>query len=184
MAKRRNNAQRLRNAVNALPRHTQEAMLTAIGRNRIIVGAYTDKKGGVCPMLGAHRNGGRTNFGTFARAWDGYTQAKKARRASAREVNTLRSFLEDALLEPHVPDMSLTDAVSEVQASRRRSFEIEAREGEDITIEQLLSETYADAEQRRTERRAADVLADEPDHAEEAEDAESGEPHRFDPSLL
>ena len=33
------------------------------------------------PMLCAHRNGGRTNFGTFARAWDAFTGAdKKSRR--------------------------------------------------------------------------------------------------------
>ncbi len=34
---------------------------------RIIVGAYVDRDGGVCPMLAAHRQGGRTDFLTFAR---------------------------------------------------------------------------------------------------------------------
>jgi hypothetical protein len=32
-------------------------MLKGIGVNRIIVGAYTDRHGGTCPMLAAHRNG-------------------------------------------------------------------------------------------------------------------------------
>lgn len=163
MAKRRNNATRLRNAVDALPRHTAEAMLRAIDDNRIIVGAYTDKRGGVCPMLGAHRCGGRTNFGTFARAWDAYTgadKAKKSRSATTREVNTLRSYLEQAVMGEDWRDVSLGGAVDEVRASRRRSSEIEAREGDGLTIEQMLAETYAEAEERRSERRADEILAE------------------------
>src|SRR3954449_13021117 len=77
MAKRRNNAQRLRNSVSAMPNGTKRAMLSGIRSNRVIVGAYVDKHGGVCPMLAAHRNGGRTNFGTFARAWDAFTRANR-----------------------------------------------------------------------------------------------------------
>ena len=42
MAKRRNNAQRLRNAVYALPGRTKAAMLRGIRVNRVIVGAYVD----------------------------------------------------------------------------------------------------------------------------------------------
>src|SRR5262245_48435095 len=100
MARRRNNAQRLRNAVSAMPARTKAAMLRGIRSNRVIVGAYVDKRGGVCPMLAAHRNGGRTNFGTFARAWDAYTGAKrrKPRRASRREVRTLEGYLETSLI--------------------------------------------------------------------------------------
>ena len=100
MAKRRNNAQRLRNSVERLPDRTKEAMLRGIRANRVIVGAYVDKRGGVCPMLAAHRNGGRTNFGTFARAWDAFTGAnqRKPRRASRREVRALEGYLEMALL--------------------------------------------------------------------------------------
>jgi hypothetical protein len=146
--KRRDNATRLRNAVEALPRHTKEGMLRGIRRNRIIFGAYVDKRGGVCPMLAAHRNGGRTNFGTFARAWDAYTGAKKPRRATTREVRTLTGYLEVALIRdgiapPEAPevswgDRSLADEVRDVQASRRRLAEAEASEG--VTIEELMSE--------------------------------------------
>jgi hypothetical protein len=32
-------------------------MLEGIEANRIIVGAYSDRQGGICPMLAAHRNG-------------------------------------------------------------------------------------------------------------------------------
>ena len=35
-------------------------MLEGMDANRIIVGAYTDRQGGICPMLAAHRHGGRT----------------------------------------------------------------------------------------------------------------------------
>ena len=95
-------------------------MLRGIRSNRVIVGAYVDKRGGVCPMLAAHRNGGRTNFGTFARAWDAFTGAKqrKPRRASRREVRTLEGYLEMSLLRDGIevgaetiPDRPLAEEV-------------------------------------------------------------------------
>src|SRR3954467_15698912 len=104
MAKRRNNAERLRNSISAMPGTTKQAMLKGIRSNRVIVGAYVDKRGGVCPMLAAHRNGVRTNFGTFARAWDAFTGAnqRKPRRASRLEVRILENYLEMALLRDGV----------------------------------------------------------------------------------
>ncbi len=73
-------------------------MLRGIAANRIIVGAYVDpSSGGICPMLAAHRNGGRTDLASFARAWDEYTDARRPRRATRREVAQLRSLLEDNL---------------------------------------------------------------------------------------
>src|SRR5687767_14260460 len=144
---RRGNAMRLRHAVEALPTHTKQGMLRGIQTNRVVVGAYTDKRGGVCPMLAAHRNGGRTDFGAIARAWDAYVGAKKPRRASAREVRTLKGYLELALvregIRPEQPvqrDGSLMEAVREVKASRRRTAAEAAREAADITVEELLAE--------------------------------------------
>jgi hypothetical protein len=73
-------------------------MLQGIDANRIIVGAYTDRQGGVCPMLAAHRCGGRTDFRSFARAWDAFTGvARRSRRASERELRTLRAQLEASI---------------------------------------------------------------------------------------
>jgi hypothetical protein len=96
----RNRAERLRFAVQALPRLTREAMLRGIAANPIIVGAYVDRdSGGICPMLAAHRNGGRTSLASFARAWDRYTGAKRPRLATRRELSTLRSLLEASLTE-------------------------------------------------------------------------------------
>jgi hypothetical protein len=79
-------------------------MLAGIEVNNIIVGAYTDRQGGVCPMLAAHRNGGRTNLASFAHAWDRYTGVRgKSRPASERELNTLRVMLEASILLDDTP---------------------------------------------------------------------------------
>ena len=153
MAKRRNNAQRLRNAVYAMPAKTKAAMLRGIRSNRVIVGAYVDKRGGVCPMLAAHRNGGRTNFGTFARAWDAYTGAKqrKPRRASRREVRALEGYLEISLVRDGIeldteihPDRPLAEEVREVQAARRRLAAADAHAGSDVSVEDVLTTAYGE----------------------------------------
>src|SRR5213080_2318605 len=90
-------------------------MLAGIDSGPIIVGAYTDGSGGVCPMLAAHRGGGRTSLASFARAWDRYTEARSARRATQREVRTLRAMLEASLwYEPDSGD--LEQAVAELRA--------------------------------------------------------------------
>jgi len=90
-------AEDLRRAIDCLPRGTREAMVDSLDDTRIIVGAYTDGDGGICPMLAAHRNGGRTNLASFARAWDRYTGATTKREASQRELRTLRAMLEASL---------------------------------------------------------------------------------------
>jgi hypothetical protein len=77
---------------------TREAMLDGIGQNEIIVGAYTDSDGRICPMLAAHRAGGRTSLASFARAWDRYTCARRPRPATQREMRTLTSMLEASLM--------------------------------------------------------------------------------------
>jgi hypothetical protein len=90
--------------VDCLPLQTRKAMLQGIDANRIIVGAYTDRQGGVCPMLAAHRNGGRTSLASFARAWDRYTRARgRARPATDREVATLRTMLEASIVLEETP---------------------------------------------------------------------------------
>jgi len=103
-------------------------MLEGVQRNDIIVGAYTDRKGGVCPMLAAHRCGGRTDFLAFAHAWDRFTNAKRARRATPREIQTLVSYLQASLLEREAPDTEdLAAAIADHQAIARRRRESEAR---------------------------------------------------------
>src|SRR3954471_23888827 len=99
MRAKRKLAQELRQAIDCLPERTREAMLEGIDSNEIIVGAYTDHRGGVCPMLAAHRHGGRTSLASFAKAWDRYTGARRRPRpATQRELTTLRSMLEASLV--------------------------------------------------------------------------------------
>jgi hypothetical protein len=114
LTRRRRPAQELRVAIEWLPIDTKRAMLDAIEHNRIIVGAYTDRQGGVCPMLAAHRNGGRTSYASFARAWDRYTNASsRSRPASERELTTLRTMLEASLASDAPDGTTLGMAIAE-----------------------------------------------------------------------
>jgi hypothetical protein len=87
----------LRRAIDCLPLRTRAAMLDGIRAEDIIVGAYSDRAGGVCPMLAAHRRGGRTACASFARAWDRFTGAKRSRRATPRELRVLEAHLEASI---------------------------------------------------------------------------------------
>ncbi len=111
---RRRPARDLRTAIDCLPLATRKAMLEGVEANRIIVGAYTDRKGGVCPMLAAHRNGGRTSLASFARAWDRYTNARgRARPATEHELTTLRAMLEASIALDELP--TFEDAAREAK---------------------------------------------------------------------
>ena len=119
----------LRTAIELMPRETREAMLDGIDRNRIVAGAYADRdSGGICPMLAAHRNGGRTDFAGFARAWDRFTDVRGPRRATVREVRTLRHHLEMSLLRDPQDERSLAELAGEIRAERTRLREVDARE--------------------------------------------------------
>jgi hypothetical protein len=108
----------LRHAIDCLPTHTKRAMLEGIRSEEIIVGAYS-KDGGICPMLAAHRRGGRTSLISFAKAWDAFAfrSARKtgARRATPRELLVLSSHLEASLLEEQGPSPELAAAIAEHQ---------------------------------------------------------------------
>ena len=113
-------ARRLRVSIDALPRATKLAMLEGIRDTPIIVGAYSTRDG-ICPMLAAHRRGGRTSLATFARAWDGYTQAAGPRPATERELRTLESMLEASLAaEEGITATELGRVVEEHRAVRER----------------------------------------------------------------
>ena len=97
-------------------------MLRGIDANRIVVGAYVDpRSGGICPMLAAHRNGGRTSVAGFARAWDAFTGARRPRRATRREVRILRSLLVQSLMrDPAAERSSIAELAAQVRAERER----------------------------------------------------------------
>jgi hypothetical protein len=117
MANRRQSRGRLvedlRLTIDCMPVSTRRAMLDGIQSNeRIIVGAYVDRAGGVCPMLAAHRCGGRTDLLSFARAWDRFTRApRRARRASRRELDILIGQLRDSLESSN--GLELGEAIAE-----------------------------------------------------------------------
>jgi hypothetical protein len=113
----------LRLAIDCLPLRTREAMLEGIRANDIIVGAYSDRHGGVCPMLAAHRHGGRTSFVSFAHAWDRFSGAKRARRATQRELRVLTAQLEASILA----EADLGAAIRDHQAIARERRAREAR---------------------------------------------------------
>jgi hypothetical protein len=112
--------ERLRLAIDCMPVSTREAMLEAVRESeRIITGAYVDEQGGVCPMLAAHRRGGRTDFISFARCWDRFTRTGgKKRAASAREVAILLAQLEDSLIS--ASGLDLDQAIKEHRELRSR----------------------------------------------------------------
>src|SRR3954449_11982549 len=99
MRRSRNAAARLRAAVDMLPIETKEAMLVGLENETIVTGAYTHD-GGICPMLAAHRRGGRGSHESFAPAGDRYPGGSRGRAASERELRTLRCMLDASLMEP------------------------------------------------------------------------------------
>ena len=163
-------------AIDCLPLDARKAMLEGIRANRIIVGAYVDRDGGVCPMLAAHRRGRRTSLASFARAWDRYTCVRRPRPANERELRTLRTMLEAsiALDEPGFTELSA--AVADHEASRKRSVkgdtgerhrgaELREREGWDWLppFRRLDEFEQAVREARAMERERGRRRADEPE---------------------
>jgi hypothetical protein len=132
--RRRATIQDLRQAIDCLPRDTRIAMLEGLRSNEIIVGAYSNG-GGICPMLAAHRAGGRTNLIGFARAWDRFAFAGSriqfARQATHRELLILSSHLEASLLEDEGPAPDLAAAMREHRALVARN---EAGMGEERRV--------------------------------------------------
>jgi hypothetical protein len=97
-------------------------MLRGISGNDVAVGAYKDKtSGAICPMLAAHRNGGRTNLASFARAWDRFTGARRPRLATGREVRALTSYLELSLLRDEQGEQSLAAIATRIRSERQRA---------------------------------------------------------------
>ena len=135
MRKRRESSspiERLRLAIDCLPVATREAMLAGVlSSERVLVGAYTDGDGGVCPMLAAHRAGGRTDFISFAKAWDRFARCgRTSRPATERETRILITQLEASLraadgfeLDRAIAEHHRLVATSKLQAARRPADE-------------------------------------------------------------
>jgi hypothetical protein len=115
----------LQRAIRCLPAKTREAMLEGIAQHPIVAGAYTDGRGGICPMLAAHRHGGRATHLGFSRAWDDLARTKTVRRATPQELDILEHLLQASLAE----ETDLAEAIAEHRAAlaRRRGPEIRIR---------------------------------------------------------
>jgi hypothetical protein len=129
----------LRRSIDVLPERTRKAMLIGLGNNTVITGAF-GAGGGACPMLAAHREGGRTSACSFPEAWDtfcGVAGRQIVRPATEYEVLILRREIE-ASLEPAGPSM-FAEAIAEHRAA------IEARRH----AEQVAAETPEQTRRRR-----------------------------------
>ncbi|MEA2194000.1 MAG: hypothetical protein QOG42_434 [Solirubrobacteraceae bacterium] len=106
----------LRRSIDVLPERTRKAMLVGLGNNTVITGAFAASKDGACPMMAAHREGGRTSCCTFPEAWDKFTGVYGrfiVREATPYEVQILCEEIQ-ASLQP-LPNV-LSDAIAEHQA--------------------------------------------------------------------
>ena len=128
----------LRLSIDCMPVSTRQAMLDGLRSNeRIIVGAYVDGEGGVCPMLAAHRCGGRTDLLSFARSWDRFTRAgRRARRATRRELDILANQLRASLMSEASPDLDRAIAEHRELVSRRERARVFDPSGE-IVVRRL-----------------------------------------------
>jgi hypothetical protein len=123
----------LRLAIDCLPVETRLAMLEGVRNNDIVVGAYTTRDGGVCPMLAAHRAGGRTSMISFAHAWDGFARARgRARKATGREMRILIAHLEASLLAEYQPEMERAILEHQALRSSREAADAAVADAEDV----------------------------------------------------
>lgn len=143
----------LRRAVDRLPTSTREVMLVALARDVVIVGADTDRDGGACPMLAAHRRGARANFVAFAQAWDRFTGVAGrdvSRRATADELAALTGLLRESL-DGVEESADLSAAITDHQALVRGG-----REQAPVDLSAAITDHQSMARARRAHE-AADV---------------------------
>jgi hypothetical protein len=120
----------LRRSIDVLPERTRKAMLHGLGNNTVITGAFAASNEGACPMMVAHREGGRTSCCTFPEAWDKFTGVYGrhiVREATPYEVQILCEEIEASLVP--LPNV-LSDAIAEHQAiveARRQEAAVAAQ---------------------------------------------------------
>jgi hypothetical protein len=111
----------LRRSIDVLPERTRKAMLVGISNNTVITGAFVGSNG-ICPMMAAHRAGGRTSCVSFPEAWDKFTGVYGraiCRPATQYEVAILRAEIE-ASLEPQHSELSAAIAEHTAMVEGRR----------------------------------------------------------------
>jgi hypothetical protein len=141
----------LRRSIEVLPERTRQAMLVGLANNTVITGAFSGS-GGVCPMLAAHRAGGRTTCVSFPEAWDKFTGVHGrniCRAATEYEVGILRAEIEASLV--HQPS-DLAEAIADHQKmveSRRRRDRLFT--GRPVDLGGAIDEHRSSARRRRSQ---------------------------------
>ena len=143
----------LRRAIDRLPQATREAMLEGIRSNPIVAGAYTDNNGGICPMLAAHRHGGRTTHLAFARSWDAFAGSKRVRRATRRELRVLEGQLQASLMKD-AGWVDLGAAIADHQALKDKHQQAVEAAADEIQATRLTPGRVRNLRPRRDARRA------------------------------
>jgi hypothetical protein len=141
----------LRRSIDVLPVRTRQAMLVGLRQNTVITGAFSGS-GGVCPMLAAHREGGRTTCVSFPEAWDKFTGVHGrniCRHATEYEVGILRAEIEASLV-PQTSDLAAAIADHEKMVeSRRRRDRLFA--GRPVDLGGAIDEHRSTARRRRSD---------------------------------
>jgi hypothetical protein len=152
----------LRQSIDTLPERTRRAMLSGLGSNTVITGAFTDGSG-VCPMLAAHRAGDRTRCMGFPEAWDRFTGVHGrgiCRPATQYEVLQLRMQVQESL-DARPDTNGFAEAIAEhhatVEARHQRSRRISGGFVADLTG---AIEEHRSAARERRSREATDVGLD------------------------
>jgi hypothetical protein len=99
-------------------------MLVGLANNTVITGAFTGVGSGVCPMMAAHREGGRTSCVAFPEAWDKFTGVYGraiCRQATEYEVGILRMQIQESLVPVSSPlGAAIAEHTAMVEGRRRR----------------------------------------------------------------
>jgi hypothetical protein len=135
-------------------------MLVGLENNTVITGAFSGGDG-VCPMMAAHRAGGRTSCVSFPEAWVRFTGVygrRIVRAATQYEVDILRGEIEaslvplPSLLGAAIADHQASEEAHELQAA---AAAVQQPEVEPATVEQPPAEQQVGVEPRRRRVRLA-----------------------------
>jgi len=129
-------------AIEELSLTTREAMLEAVRcpTTRLIAGSYVAPGGGVCPLLAAHRRGGRshdasTTTAAFADAWDHCTGTPTG---EPRLIDTSERRMLDGLLLASITREQLRREAAERREHEARGAITRVRAGRGARLESLL----------------------------------------------
>ena len=152
----------LRQSIDMLPERTRQAMLSGLGANTVITGAFTDGSG-VCPMLAAHREGVRTRCMGFPEAWDRFTGVHGrgiCRPATQYEVLQLRMQVEESL-DARPDSNGFAEAIAEHQATVEARHQRTRRQSGGFVADLTGAiEEHRSAARERRGREATDVGLD------------------------